>query len=71
MRTDMREFSECTLRKCNRCFVGIFYDDVFARIIFILLIHLFYNTFKYLDFLFEAQRISFGSAAEIINCPCK
>lgn len=39
--TETEGYSECKLRICNHCFVGIFYDDVFTRIMLsnIVLIH--------------------------------
>lgn len=64
--------SECKLRKYNHCFVGILYDNVFARVMFI-------NSFvtqqvKVLRFFsvvskIEAQRYPFGAIAEIVYCP--
>lgn len=64
--TDMKGHGECRFRKCIHCFVGIFYNDVFAIIIFIILIHLFHNSFKYFYFMCQTLRPT-GTHLEVLQ----
>lgn len=49
-----QDYSESRWRRCNHCFVGIFYDDVFARIV--CMVDFFHKSFQYLDLLYQRLR---------------